>query len=76
MKIMQPNMHAVITPKEIAIKTGMWIDFLCCTDELSGNIVYLVSSVVILLVFDFDELRKREKRPMLTYSRKNCKVEK
>ena len=54
---MQPVMLiVVIIPKIIAIQIQIVVDVLCSTDELSENVVYLVSAVVIPLVFDVDEL--------------------
>ena len=54
---MQPVMLIVVKiPKNIAMPVQILVDVLCCTDELSENVVYLVSAVVIPLVFDVDEL--------------------
>ena len=71
---MQAMQIVVIIPKNIAIPIQTLVDVLCCTDELSENVVDLVSAVVISWVFDVDELRqiKKNKRPMLTYCRKYC----
>ena len=48
----------MIIPKNIA----RLVDVLCCTGELSEDVVDLVSDVVIPWVFEVDELRdKRDK---------------
>ena len=59
-------------PKNIAIQ--IVVDVVCCTDELSENVVDLVSAVVMLWVFGVDELRgkKQYKRPIFTYCKKYC----
>ena len=75
---MQPVMLiVVIIPKNIAIPIQTLVDVLCCTDELSENVVDLVSVVVIFWVFVIDELckRKKNKREILTYCRKYCNAE-
>ena len=61
---MQPVMQiVVIIPKNIAIPIQILVDVVCCTctDDLSENVMYLVSAVVIPWDFVFDELRKRKK---------------
>ena len=55
------NINAVNIPKEIAIIIQMVLDVLCCIDELSENVVDLISSVVICWVFDVDELQKKRR---------------
>ena len=55
------NINAVKIPKEIAIIIQMVLDVLCCIDELSENVVDLISSVVICWVFDVDELQKKRR---------------
>ena len=52
---MQPvRLIVVKIPKNITME--IVVDVVCCTDELSKNVVDLVSAVVIPLVFDVDEL--------------------
>ena len=59
---MQPVMLIlVIIPKNIAIPINILVDVVCCTDELSENVVNLVSAVVIPWVFVIDNLLKRKK---------------
>lgn len=69
---MQTMQIVVKIPKNIAIQT--LVDVVCCTEELSENVVDLVSVVVISWVFVIDELckRKKNKREILTYCRKYC----
>ena len=55
--VKQPIMPNEIIPKNIAIQ--MLVDGLCCTDELSENVVDLVSVVVIPWIFGVDDLREK-----------------
>ena len=58
---MQPVMLIVVKiPKNIAMPVQILVDVLCCTDELSENVVDLVSAVVIPWVLDVDELCEKK----------------
>ena len=62
---MQAMQIVVKIPKNIEIQT--LVDVVCCTEELSENVVDLVSVVVISWVFVIDELCKRKKKPKDKY---------
>lgn len=58
-------MHPMKIPKKIAIPIQTLVDVLCCTDELSENVMDLVFAVVI--PWDFDELYERKNQETNVY---------
>ena len=58
---MQQVRHPVKIPKNIPIPIQTLVNDLCCTDELSKNVVDLVSAVVIPWDLDVDELCEKKR---------------